>query len=271
MNSATPSYYRRYWIVLLLRATTFSGVSTVPSDLFHRLVYFVNALMPAVGLQSETARVLKATYGPFFPDYQWDLDRLVGASLVHVVDFRSQTEETNFFGSYAISRSGVDFAEKIAMSSEFFSDVERAISEIVSAFVSTPRALSSLAPSFDANFGQDTIGPGCIIDFGEWSDDNYSSEAAQFLYDSWLAKLKLRVNAASAKSGADRHPSRITINDYSDSARADGIGQGPNAVWKPLTSSHPRRRAFHLYAHFLVQSLAQINSDSGQEVLNDQG
>lgn len=265
MNSILASHYRRYWIILLLRATTFSGIATVPSDLFHRLVYFVNALMPAVGLESETARVLKASYGPFFPDYQWDLDRLVGMSLVDVIDFTSHPEDKNFFGQYSISRSGVQLAEKIAMSSEFFSDVERAISEIVSAFVAAPGALNSEAPNFDANFGQDTVRLDAIIDFGEWNEKNYSTEAAQFLYDRWLSRLKLRSEEASEKPLLDSIASSTNIDDFlSSHVKINGIGQELNAIWKPLTSSHPRRSGFHLYAHYLVQSLVRISAEANK-------
>jgi len=112
-----PSYFRRYWILLVLRATKFAGAGTVSSDFFHRLIYYVNALLPSVGLPAETAKVLKASYGPFFPEYQWDLDRLVGNSLVEVTDLTWISGDQRFFGKYRITKTGSNLVERLSVSS----------------------------------------------------------------------------------------------------------------------------------------------------------
>lgn len=264
MSSIDTPYYRRYWILLLFRAATFSGLGTVSSGLFHRLVYFVNALMPSVGMKSETARVLKASYGPFFPDYQWDLDRLVGMRLLHVVDMEWLPNDQHFFGKYQITKKGVTLAEKVAASSGYFSDVERAISEIVSAFVANPRALTVVASRLDANLGQDTIREGQIVDFGEWQEENYSKQAADFLFEAWLRNV---LNGKRNSATVLRVPTE-PVGEKSDlsheQAPAPGFENTPaykkeepiKSVLEPITPSPARRRAFHLYAHYLVQSLA---------------
>jgi hypothetical protein len=267
MNRESPKYYRRYWILSVLRAAMLSGAGTVSSDRFHRLVYFVNALLPAVGLDAETARVLKASYGPFFPEYQWDLDRLVGTGLVSVVDLRWVSSDQRFFGKYRITPDGINRAEKIAAATPFLSDVEYAISEIVSAFIATPDALSALATHIDANFGQDTIRDGQIVDFGEWQAENFSKNAAEFLLESWLSNL--------FKRRTGEQPTRISVGVApAISPQSHTIFQdtksAPNASvqseYNFSASNYKHKRSFHLYVHYLVQSLGRQASPLPMEV-----
>jgi len=211
-------------------------------------------------MKSETARVLKASYGPFFPDYQSELDRLVGLRLLRVIDMEWVAADQHFFGRFQISKEGVAFAERIAAASAFFSDTERAVSEIVSAFVANPRALSVVASRLDANLAQDTIREGQIVDFGEWQDDNYSREAADFLFEAWLhtvlkgrrdpdAAIRIPTSAAREDSQHEDFLSELTAVSARKAAPIE-------STLEPLTPSSPRRKAFHLYAHYLVHALA---------------
>lgn len=268
MSRASTKYYRRYWILSVLRAATFSGTGTITSDRFHRLVYFVNALLPAVGLDAETARVLKASYGPFFPEYQWDLDRLAGNGLISVIDLHWVSSDQRFFGTYRITPKGIRYAEKIAAATPFLSDVEHAISEIVSAFIAAPEALSRLASHLDANLGQDTIRNGQIVDFGEWQSENYSKSAAEFLLESWLSNLAKgthgpqespRMNATSYTTEQNQY---IAVAGDTNSTDSVEMPLAPED-WKPR---YQHKRSFHLYVHYLVQSLRRLDSRIAAEV-----
>ncbi|MBE3027931.1 hypothetical protein [Janthinobacterium sp. GW458P] len=245
MTSPLPSFIRRYWILLVLRATCLSGSGTVSSDFFHRLVYYVNALLPTVGLPAETARVMKASYGPFFPEYQWELDRLVGANLVEVADLAWISTDQRFFGKYRITQAGRTLAEKLSQGTTGLADIERAISEMVSAFLSTPGALSTLAAKLDANFGQDTVRDGEIIDFGEWTKENHSRDAAEFLFQTWLSKI-IPISGAPASS---------TAIPSSPTQESSPTGRSPYRVNWSADAQHSR--SFHLYAHYLVHRLVQ--------------
>lgn len=241
MTPQDPSFLRRYWILLVLRATCMAGSGTVSSDFFHKLVYYVNALLPSVGLPSETARVMKASYGPFFPEYQWDLDRLVGINLVEVADLKWISTDQRFFGKYRVTPRGRLLAEQIAASTPGLSDIERAISEMVSAFLANPVALSTLAAKLDANFGQDTVRDGEVIDFGEWSQENHSRDAAEFLFQNWLFNII-----------PEAEQSNISTADEMDASGSDSAAF--RVSWRP-DAQHSR--SFHLYAHYLVHRLAQ--------------
>jgi hypothetical protein len=246
MMPGQPSYFRRYWILLVLRATCLAGSGTVSSDFFHKLVYYVNALLPSVGLPSETARVMKASYGPFFPEYQWDLDRLVGAKLVEVADMQWISADQRFFGKYRITPRGQTLAEQVSNGTMGLSDIECAISEMVSAFLSTPAALTTLAAKLDANFGQDTIREGEVIDFGEWSSENHSRDAAKFLFHQWLARLAL-----SSKGGV------LTQSQTGDTKSKDHPPSEVAPFHVHVAPDVQDGRSFHLYANYLVHRLAQ--------------
>ena len=250
MTQAQTSHFRRYWILLVLRATCLAGSGTVSSDFFHKLVYYVNALLPSVGLPSETARVMKASYGPFFPEYQWDLDRLVGTRLVEVADLQWISADQRFFGKYRITRRGQALAERLANGTGGLTDIERAISEMVSAFLSTPAALTTLAAKLDANFGQDTIREGEVIDFGEWSGENHSRDAAKFLFHNWLTRFALPIE-----------PTGTTLATSNEKIAEDA---GANWQVEPFqvekVVDKKNGRSFHLYANYLVHRLAQQSS-----------
>lgn len=248
MMDTRPSYFRRYWILLVLRAAKFAGAGTVSSDFFHRLIYYVNALLPSVGLPAETAKVLKASYGPFFPDYQWDLDRLVGNSLVEVADLTWISDDQRFFGKYRITKTGLELVERLSGASVGLSDIEGAISEMVSAFLSTPGALSAIAAKIDANLGQDTIREGEVVDFGEWKSENHSQDAAVFLFRTWLEEIVSRANqAANSELG---NPAS-SGNEVPEAGVVPSHSIGFN--WAP-DAQHSK--SFHLYAHYLVHKLA---------------
>lgn len=245
MTSPSPSFIRRYWILLVLRATCLSGSGTVASDFFHRLVYYVNALLPTVGLPAETARVMKASYGPFFPDYQWELDRLVGANLVEVADLAWISADQRFFGKYRITQAGQTLAEKLSQGTHGLSDIERAISEMVSAFLSTPGALSTLATKLDANFGQDTVRDGEIIDFGEWTNENHSRDAAEFLFQTWLSKI-----LPKAEPSIPSNSLPLSLSEESSQ-----VSEAPYRTNRLPDAEHSR--SFHLYANYLAHRLVQ--------------
>lgn len=257
MATSHSSFIRRYWILLVLRATCLAGAGTVSSDFFHKLVYYVNALLPSVGLPSETARVMKATYGPFFPEYQWELDRLVGAGLVAVADIKWISEDQRFFGKYRVTARGRSVAEHLANSTPGLSEIERAISEMVSAFLSTPGALSTLASKFDANLGLDTVRDGQVIDFGEWRNQNYSRDAAEFLFQTWLKEVVLAPIKEDQKGVIEVRESDLEkFEDPGEESMAvDTEDEADDEITWPANDQHSR--SFHLYAHYLVHRLTQ--------------
>jgi len=117
---------------------------------------------------------------------------------------------------------------------------------MVSAFLSSPAALSTLATKLDANFGQDTIREGEVIDFGEWSSENHSRDAAKFLFNNWLTRFVLPTESAIS---AVESPSNAQVEERTN--HEVSVAQSTGAI------NVQNGRSFHLYANYLVHQLAQ--------------
>lgn len=250
---------RRYWILLVLRAARYCGFATVASDVFHRLVFFANTLAPTVDISSETPRVLKAEQGPFFPDYQWDLDRLVGMALVDVRDLSWASEDGRYFGKYHINKNGLLLSEEILNDNLFFALTERAISEVVSAFSKTTGLFDRSSAFHDASYSQDTIRFGEVIDFGEWSLHNFTTEAALFLYEKWLNCTPKHGESSVVVQGYGGYPD-INVGYKQGTNHDNGQHEGEEEKGKgkfniPQIESHFRKNAIYLYAHYLNRQM----------------
>lgn len=246
---------RRYWILLVLRAARYCGFATVASDVFHRLVFFANTLAPTVDISSETPRVLKAEQGPFFPDYQWDLDRLVGMALVDVRDLSWASEDGRYFGKYRINNKGLLLSEEILRDNDYFAFTERAISEVVSAFSKTKGLFEPSSAFYDASYSQDTIRFGEVIDFGEWNPHNYTTDAALFLYEKWLNCAPMHGEPSVVVQGVSGYPD-VSV-EYKPGTNNDNE-QRENDEEKghiPPIESHYRKNAIYLYAHYLNRQM----------------
>jgi hypothetical protein len=59
-----------------------AGIDPVPKDHLHALVFLANCLSPLFDERGIETRVVKHQFGPFYPDAQWDVDRMVAQGLV---------------------------------------------------------------------------------------------------------------------------------------------------------------------------------------------
>ncbi|MGE4294342.1 MAG: hypothetical protein AB7E49_01415 [Campylobacterales bacterium] len=188
MNTLGSANYKKLISLLVLRAAMYSGHRRIEAAAFHRLVYFVNALAPIQKIESETKQVAKADYGLFLPDYQRALDVLVGAGLVSIGDVAYGLKNGLFLGNYWISDDGLALAAEVESANHYFDNLALAINEIISALISLGVHNNNDAHRYDANFGQETIVSGKIVDFDQERAENFSIDAARFLLDEWLKK-----------------------------------------------------------------------------------
>ena len=103
---------RRVRLVLLLEASRHAGIDPLPTQRLHLIAYLVNVLSPVwdmpvamVGGLRRSGSVLKRKQGPFYPELQRDLDRLVGMGVAHVEALSYQRLDEEHFrleGSYRI-------------------------------------------------------------------------------------------------------------------------------------------------------------------------
>ncbi|HDR9798353.1 TPA: hypothetical protein QDC59_001924 [Burkholderia cenocepacia] len=86
--------HNRAWILGLVVIAYWAGLRPLSKQNAHALVFLANSLAPIYDDAGIETRVIKHKHGPFYPDAQWDLDRMVGQGLLSIHDVHlSKTEE----------------------------------------------------------------------------------------------------------------------------------------------------------------------------------
>jgi hypothetical protein len=169
-------------IALLLDAADRAGLSPIRLTRLHAVAYLSNVLAPVWDLWPLDGKLLKRRGGPFYPDFQRDLDQLVGKGLVlisqvsHVLD---EDEHWRLEGAYRLNE---EFSGRIIDRLDSFEEEHRTatfIRELLFAVSTMPDGEFDLAVSQDATYMDRANDVGSVIDFNEWRHLNYSLNAAQ--------------------------------------------------------------------------------------------
>ena len=185
---------RRVRIVLLLDASREAGIEPLPTSRLHLIAYLANVLSPVWDMDSFVGAVrrvngsiLKQRSGPFYPDLQGDLDRLVGMGVAEVESLAYREIDDGRFrldGRYRLNRK---IAEPILAYVGSLADegsMAKYIRELVLALSSLSDEEIDEAATEDATYSDSTVGMDNVIDFGEWLTRNDSTAAAI-----WAGKL----------------------------------------------------------------------------------
>lgn len=185
----TDSIRRRVRLVVLLDASREAGLDPLPALRLHLISYLTNVLSPVWdmgtaqnGSLGNDGSILKNEIGPFYPDLQQELDRLVGMGVVKVEKLRYRpigAGRTLLDGRYRINS---EVAEPIlthlsSIASE--AHTARYVRELVFALSALSDEELDRAASEDATYGDPTVSVDNVVDFGEWLSTNYSVASAK--------------------------------------------------------------------------------------------
>jgi hypothetical protein len=168
---------------MLLDAAEYACISPIRTDRFHGLAYLADVLSPVFDLAPTRGRILKRRKGPYYPDLQEDLDRLVGLGLVNVSDLSVQAEgDRTFLDAYFdvnIGRAAPLLAAVYADADllklrEFFRSLAEAVGRVDDQEIDEATR-SDLTWSGNIS--------GTLIDFAEWRSENLSVNAAEKVTD----------------------------------------------------------------------------------------
>src|SRR5258708_3989440 len=83
----TANLMRRVWLLLLPDGAERVGLIPISKLRLHRLAYLANALSPLYDLPVPDGQIVKYKRGPYYPDLQWDIDRLAvqGSIRIYVI------------------------------------------------------------------------------------------------------------------------------------------------------------------------------------------
>jgi len=168
---------RQVRLLMLLDGADRAGIAPIRVNRLHTYAYLSNVLAPVWDARVFDSRLLKQKGGPFYPELQQDLDRLVGLGLVvitglgHVLDAGGRWR---LDGSFALERemaAGVLRALDIFPERTFLVEVAYAISALSDSEFDR-------VPSEDVTYSDLSVDYGNVIDFAEWRERNYSANAA---------------------------------------------------------------------------------------------
>ena len=92
MEDAGAKVRRRIRLLMLLDAADYAGNSPLSVSRLHAFAFLADVLSPLYNLTALSGRIMKRRIGPYFPDLQWELDRLIGQGLVDVSDLQPIVE-----------------------------------------------------------------------------------------------------------------------------------------------------------------------------------
>ncbi|HEY0156730.1 MAG TPA: hypothetical protein VGF28_05500 [Thermoanaerobaculia bacterium] len=174
----------RLRLLLLLDACEAAGVAPIALARLHAMLFFASVLAPIWSVTSIDGKVLKDSDGPFYPDLQRELDRLVGLGYVIVRDV-SYVRESNRWrlnASYALNTATTGDIFAVARSFETERRLIAFLRRLAYAISQSEGAIESFVGS-DATWSDVRTGTGDIIDFAEWRRANYSAYVAHSFND----------------------------------------------------------------------------------------
>lgn len=169
-------------VLVLLDALAHSGLVPTPARALHELAYLANVLSPVFELTPFDAKLLKRPTGPYYPELQQAIDRLVGRGLVDArdVEYRLVEEEKRYrvVASYSLRRAHVQAA--LDRHIEVFAEEAQFLRELASAYSVLSDAQLGRAALEDARYADKSVDVDNVIDFGEYASPakNFSRNAA---------------------------------------------------------------------------------------------
>lgn len=142
----------RMWLLSLLDAAERTGIAPLSVERLHRLVYLANAMAPVYDLLTPDGYILKFKRGPFFPEVQWDIDRLSVQGLAAVSGLKRMKDDQGwwFEANYSLTRMGMAAVDHALLLGEARHKASF-LREVVRAFAAILREEASDEPPGDAD------------------------------------------------------------------------------------------------------------------------
>lgn len=169
-------------VLVLLDALAQVGLVPTPARALHELAYLANVLSPVFDLTPFDAKLLKRSSGPYYPELQQGIDRLVGRGLVDArdVEYRLVEEEKRYrvVASYRLRRSLVEAA--LHRHSQVYAQEALFLRELAAAYSVLTDVQLGRAALEDARYADKSVDVENVIDFGEYASPskNFSRNAA---------------------------------------------------------------------------------------------
>jgi hypothetical protein len=196
----TSHYFlrNRAWLLGILSLANRAGMQPISKKRLHSLIFLANCLAPIYDERGIDTRVIRHTQGPFYPDAQWDLDRLVGDGLATVenVAYVPSADHWWMQAEYRVTRRG----EALYTSCSELPDIRRSyefLVELINAFASIERGSMDAAALEDVIYrtpGQVNWAALVFDDVSENGSLQTTEAFSELVGDSFQLSAKERLN-----------------------------------------------------------------------------
>ena len=172
---------KRVRLVVLLDAAEAAGLVPIKILWLHAFAYYSNVLAPVWNLPVLEDTVLKRQGGPFYPELQHDLDRLVGIGVVKVSEIGHVQDESKRWrldGAYRLNRQFADPILSTLENSEEESHLAIFVRELGYALSALSDEDLDKAVTEDATYSDQMVSNDNVIDFGPRRGKNYTATVA---------------------------------------------------------------------------------------------
>ena len=169
---------RRVRILMLLDAVDYAVLAPISVQRFHTFAFLTDVLSPIFHFASISGRILKRRSFPYFPDLQWEIDRLIGLDLVTTIEMNSVVEESKAYITFslALERTRSTPVLDVVYSDDEFSVLREYFRELASALSNIQDTELDEVTRLDVTW--DSGHAGTVIDYAEWRAQNYSTIGA---------------------------------------------------------------------------------------------
>lgn len=183
-TDSSSSLGRRVWLLLLLRACARAGLRPISKIRLHRLIFLSNCLAPVYGERPLDEQIIKYKWGPFYPDAQWDVDRMAMQGLVALSDVGvSKDKQLGWWlhANYELLPGGRELTDEL-LHTLSLDKVFQFLIELASAYATLDDAVLDEVALRDATYSAPAIAEWAPIDFSS-DDRNYSAITAAAFRD----------------------------------------------------------------------------------------
>lgn len=178
MEATAIKVRRRVRLLMLLDAADYAGISPISVSRLHAFAFLADVLSPLYDLTALSGRIMKRRIGPYFPDLQWELDRLIGQGLVDVFDLRPVVEVATAYldASFSLNRAASAPLLEVTLADVQSARLQDFFRQLAGALGAVPE--DDLDAATQADVTWESGHSGAVIDYAEWRASNYSQLSA---------------------------------------------------------------------------------------------
>ena len=161
----------RAWLLILIGASSTAGLTPLSDQLFHRMVFLSNSLANLYETQPPAELVLKQDRGPYYPQAEFELERLVVQGLVGMTGMRwTEGADRQMEARFSLSPAGLACVRYLVSTSGWCAGVQSFLNDLSAAVAHVHEGNEVSAADRDLTYSQPGIQDRTVISFRSWEE-----------------------------------------------------------------------------------------------------